>query len=57
LLEQALDKAASVQKDNNALKLAIAIRKILTELAERLITALQDQTELDEAVNFILQHE
>lgn len=57
LLEQAVAKVAYVQKDDDALRLAAAIRKILTELAERLVKALEDQSELDEAVNFILQQD
>jgi coproporphyrinogen III oxidase-like Fe-S oxidoreductase len=57
LLEQAITKGSYVQKDNDALLLATAIRKILTELAERLVKALEDQTDLDEAVNYILQHD
>jgi hypothetical protein len=56
LLEQAMTKGSYVQKDSDALKLATAIRKILTELAERLVRALEDQTDVDEAVNYILQH-
>jgi hypothetical protein len=57
LLEQAITKGFYVQKDNDALLLATAIRKILTELTERLAKALEDQTDLDEAVNFILKHQ
>lgn len=57
LLEQAMTKGLSVQKDSDALKLATSIRKILTELAERVVRALEDQADLDEAVNYILQHD
>lgn len=57
LLEQAMTKGSYVQKDSDALKLATAIRKILTELAERVVRALEDQTDIDEAVNYILQHD
>ncbi|MCK4986556.1 MAG: hypothetical protein KAS40_13595 [Desulfobacterales bacterium] len=57
LLEQAIAKGSDAQHDNEALKLATAIRIILTELAERLIRALEDQTDLDTAVDFILQHD
>jgi hypothetical protein len=57
LLEQAMTKGSYVQKDSDALKLATAIRKILTELSERVVRALEDQADLDEAVNYILQHE
>jgi hypothetical protein len=39
------------------LKLATALRRILSELAERVVRALEDKTDLDEAVNFILQHD
>jgi coproporphyrinogen III oxidase-like Fe-S oxidoreductase len=57
LLDQAMTKGADVQTDSDALRLATAIRKILTELAERLVRALEDQADLDEAVNYILQHD
>ena len=57
LLEQAMAKGADAQDDIEALKLATAIRIILTELAERLVRVLEDQTDLDTAVNFILSHE
>jgi hypothetical protein len=57
LLEQAMTKGAYVQRDSDALKLATAIRKILTELSERVVRALEDQADLDEAVNFILQQD
>jgi hypothetical protein len=57
LLEQAMTKGSAVQKDSDALKLATAIRKILTELAERVVRALEDQADLDEAVDYILQHD
>ncbi len=57
LLEQALTKGSYAEKDHDALRLAAAIRKILTELAERMARALEDQTDLDEAVNTILQHD
>ena len=57
LLEQAITKGEDVQDDNEALQLAAAIRIILTELAERLVRVLEDQTNLDTAVNYILQHE
>ena len=56
LLEQALSKGLNVEKDHDALRLASAIRKILTELAERMARVLEDQTDLDEAVNTILKH-
>jgi hypothetical protein len=52
-----MTKGLSVQKDSDALKLATSIRKILTELAERVVKALEDQADLDEAVNYILQHD
>jgi len=55
LLEQALTKGSSVEKDHDALKLAAAIRKILNELSELTARALEDQTDLEEAVNTILQ--
>jgi hypothetical protein len=57
LLEQALTKGSAVEKDHDALRLATAIRKILTELAERIVRALEDPTDLDEAVNTILKHD
>jgi hypothetical protein len=57
LLEQAITKGSDVEKDSDALKLATAIRKILTELSERVVRALEDQADLDEAVNYILQHD
>lgn len=57
LLDQAMTKGSYVQKDSDALKLATAIRKILTELAERVVRALEDQADLDEAVDYILQHD
>jgi hypothetical protein len=57
LLEQAITKGADAQHDKEALQLATAMRIILTELAERLVRALEDQTDLDEAVNYILQHD
>ncbi len=57
LLEQAITKGSDARHDNEALKLATSIRIIITELAERLVRALEDQTDLDKAVNYILQHE
>jgi hypothetical protein len=57
LLERALSRGASVENDHEALQLAAAIRKILTELAERLARVLEDQTGLEEAVNTILQYD
>jgi hypothetical protein len=57
LLDQAMTKGTYVEKDSDALKLATAIRKILTELAERVVKALEDQVDLDEAVDYILQHD
>ena len=57
LLEQAMAKGADARDDIEALKLATAIRIILTELAERLVRVLEDQTDLDTAVNYILSHE
>lgn len=57
LLEQALTKGSAVEEDHDALRLATAIRKILSELAERTANALEDPTDLDEAVNTILQHD
>ena len=57
LLDQAISKGSYVNNDTDALKLATALRTILSELAERVSRALEDQTDLDEAVNYILQHE
>ena len=57
LLDQAMTKGTYVQRDSDALKLAAAIRKILTELAERVVKALEDQADLDEAVDYILQYD
>ena len=57
LLDQALSKGSYADNDTDALKLATALRRILSELAERVVRALEDQTDLDEAVNFILQHD
>ncbi|MGD2097329.1 MAG: hypothetical protein PVG35_07080 [Desulfobacterales bacterium] len=57
LIDQAISKGSYVDNDADALKLATALRKILSELAERVVRALEDQTELDEAVNFILKYE
>ena len=57
LLEQAISKGSYVDDDTNALKMATAIRRILSELAERLVRALEDQSDLEEAVNYILKHE
>jgi hypothetical protein len=57
LLDQAISKGSYVHNDTDALKLATALRRILSELAERVVRALEDQTDLDEAVNFILQHD
>ena len=57
LLDQAISKGSYVNNDTDALKLATALRRILSELAERLARALEDQTDLDEAVNFILKYE
>jgi hypothetical protein len=56
LLERALSRGSSVENDHEALQLAAAIREILTELAERLAKALEDQTDLEEAINYILQN-
>ena len=57
LLEQALTKGLTVERDHDALRLATAIRKILTELADGMARALKDQTDLEEAVNTILQYD
>jgi hypothetical protein len=57
LLEQALSKGSSMEKDHDALRLAAAIRKILTELSELMARALEDQTDLEEAVSTILQQD
>lgn len=57
LLDQAISKGSYAHNDTDALKLATALRRILSELAERVVRALEDQTDLDEAVNFILQHD
>ena len=57
LLDQAISKGIYVQNDADALKLATALRRILSELAERVVRALEDKTDLDEAVNFILKYE
>jgi hypothetical protein len=57
LLDQAISKGFYVDNDSDALKLATALRRILSELAERVVRALEDQTELDEAVNFVLKYE
>ena len=57
LLDQAITKGVYVQHDSDALKLATALRRILSELAERVVRMLEDQTDLDEAVNFILKYE
>ena len=57
LLDQAISKGIYVQHDSDALKLATALRRILSELAERVVRALEDQTDLDEAVDFILKYE
>jgi hypothetical protein len=57
LLEQALAKGTETKSDNEALKFAAAIRTILTEFIERVAQALEDQTDLEEAVNYILQHD
>jgi hypothetical protein len=57
LMDQAISKGSYVDNDADALKLATALRKILSELAGRVVRALEDQTELDAAVNYILQHD
>lgn len=57
LLDQAISKGSYAHNDTDALKLATALRRILSELADRVVRALEDQTDLDEAVNFILQHD
>ncbi|MGD9199283.1 MAG: hypothetical protein PVF86_16420 [Desulfobacterales bacterium] len=57
LMDQAISKGIYVQNDADALKLATALRRILSELAERVVRALEDKTDLDEAVNFILKYE
>ncbi len=57
LLEQAISKGTYVNDDIDALKMATAIRRILSELAERVVKALEDQSDLEEAVNYILKHE
>ena len=57
LLEQALSKGSSMEKDHDALRLAAAIRKILTDLSELMARALEDQTDLEEAVSTILQQD
>ena len=57
LLDQAISKGSYVHYDTDALKLATALRRILSELAERVVRALEDQSDLDEAVNYILKYE
>jgi hypothetical protein len=55
LLEQALTRGSSAAKDHDALRLAAAIRKIFTELSELMARALEDHTDLEEALDTILQ--
>ena len=57
LMDQAISKGIYVQNDADALKLATALRRILSELAERVVRAREDKTDMDEAVNFILKYE
>lgn len=55
LLHSALSEGLHSDSDEDCLELAISIRVVLTELADRIGQALKDQTELDEAVNKLLE--
>ena len=55
LLHSALSEGLHAQSDNECLELAKSIRVLLTELADRLQQALKEETELQNAVNRLLQ--
>lgn len=54
LLRSALGEGVHAQTDSECLEVATSIRIILTELAERISSALQDNGELSSAVNRLL---
>lgn len=54
LLRSALSEGVHAQDDTQHLEIATSIRVILTELAERISSALQDNGELSSAVNRLL---
>jgi len=54
LLHNALSEGLHDQTDEHCLELATAIRLVLTELAERLGSALKDQAELNAAVSKLM---
>ena len=55
LLHGALSKDIHRKSDAECLELACHVRLILTELAERISTALQENKELDDAVSELLK--
>jgi hypothetical protein len=57
LLHAALSKDIHKKTDADCLALARSVRLILTELAERISTALQEKKEIDEAVAELLKRE
>jgi hypothetical protein len=54
LLHSALSKGLHAQADDECLAIAMSIRVVLTELAERITQALKDEAELRNAVNQLL---
>ena len=48
------DGRLNARTDEDALKFAASIRIILTEFAERVAQVLEDKSEVDSALNFLL---
>src|SRR5262249_3251893 len=57
LLHSPLSEGLHELPDEKCLELATSIRVVLTELADRVSRALQDQKELDDAVSRLLNRE
>ena len=54
LLDTALSSGLNARADEDALRFAASIRIILTEFAERMAQVLDDKSEVDEALDFLL---
>lgn len=57
LLYKALSRNLHEEDDKRCLELATTIRVVLTELADRISRALQDQKELEQAVSVLMQRD
>ena len=54
LLHSALSEGLHAQTDEECLEVATSIRLVMTELADRISTALKDEAELKQAVSRLL---